>query len=914
MKKVFFLFLVFFCLSLEAKASWTKFYEDCTDEEKKEILSSSPLLRLEIKRHERGNQSYFDIDAYSLLHNQRDGIRSIFKQKDQYLRDTIRQEIPLKQEYANKVVIITLDGQSNFLEVGGLSLNHNFDIVTNMRLRLLDSLVSNKQIRVFSEYEIANSARIRGNPSVVMDDRALLKKIVKDHVEKNPKLLNSSRNKDIVVFLGKTGSGKSTLINYLSDKKLRVDEEDNIILVNSSDASAMRIGISSRSETLLPKFTNINNLIVYDLPGFGDTRGTSINLVNACFIKNIIEGAKTARLVFIAGYDEITAGRGALLRELSQTTENLLPNIQIEECSSLVITKSPADKDKKRLITILGHKTDPGSLNGWIDQGRLTKMSSPFNQQINQDDRQDIFDIIDQTPTKQIKNVNIQAIYSYSDLDHLRKIYSEEIHDSFVKLKDDHFKGTALSSLDIKVLTKMKEDFQHNTFLKNLEEQLKQSALITLLRPISEQMYTDAWNLKQNQLVLELRNIGDVIEEEITKRKRNLLVSPKIFAETLDKIADISELLKKSQTRLGHKKQWTTEVLNEICGRNYLLIRGWLDNILSKRYNTLNESNLTYAIPEVFGKNQEWIYYSKPILYKLIFEKIEDDKTGYNYVTFTKYNPDSTAQEKKSYKGGVQFKRTEHTEEMRRALELDRNYQSLFTQEKQLNQKLEDCSNKYEKQCEKKNEEKNTRENNADKSRESSKKDANRYFEDGYRPGYNNIYNNPVILYKGDNDRLNRKISEIESNYEKILSGTSSWYDDEIRKIDRNKENEKEIIYGDQNEIRLKKERYENETYRKTTAIDPKEKQINDIMQNIIKPNFNVKSFIESIEFGDTEIKDSSIKSQSKKRKEEVPEDRRSFKKRKKETIKVLDSIIEDLDVSEDKQNLSNQDNNCSQQ
>lgn len=875
MKRIYVLFFLFFCLSIKVEGSWTKFYEDCTEEEKREILSSAPLLRLEIKRHERGNQSYFDIDAYTLGHNGRNGIPPIFKQKDQYLRDRVRQEIPLKQEYDNKVAIITLDGQSNFLEVSGLSLNHNFDVVTNMRLRLLDSIVSNKQVRVFSEYEIANSEHIRGNPSVVMDDRALLKKIVKDHVEKNPQLLNSSRNKDIVVFLGKTGSGKSTLINYLSNKNLRVDDEDNIILANPSDSSAMRIGISSRSETLLPKFTNINNLIVYDLPGFGDTRGTSINLVNACFIKNIIENAKTARLVFIAGYDEITAGRGALLRELSQTTENLLPNIQIEECSSLVITKSPADKDKERLTTILGHKTDPGSLNRWINQGRLTKMSSPLNQQINQDDREDIFNIIKQTPAKQIKNVNIQAIYSYSDLDHLRKIYSEEIHDSFVKLKDDHFKGAALSSLDIKVLTKMKENFQNDTFLKNLEEQLKQSALITLLRPISEQMYTDAWNLKQNQLVLELRNIGDVIEEEITKRKRNLLVSPKIFAESLDKIADISELLKKSQTRLSHKKQWTAEVLNEICERNYLSIRVWLDNILSKKYNTLNESNLTYTIPEVFGKNQEWIYYSKPVLYKLIFEKTEDDKTGYNYIRFAKYNP--IAQETNPFKQGVQFKRTEHTEEMKRALELDRNYQNLFTQEKQLDQQLEDCDRNYSKQRERKYKEKETKEKSAQKDK-----------DDVYR-----VEGKKRDAVGGSYEDWRTATDKADAKYTERNEATSSWYEDEERRINRAEENQKGTINTNIDNIKLQKERYENETYRKTTTIDPKEKQINDIMQTIIKQNFNVTSFIESIEFEDTNKKrkehlsDTSDESkkdekfQDKKSKRDVKaEDKKKFKKK----------------------------------
>lgn len=857
MKKLSFLLFVFCCCALESKADWTKFYESWGDEDKDEILSCSPLLRLEIRRYEKRNQHYFDIEVYRMERNNR---QDIFKKKDQNLpsHNPIREEIHLGEKYNHKTTLVTLDSESNILDIGELSLNHNFDIVTNMRLRFLDSLVSNKQVRVFSEYEVNNPERIQGYPLIVMDDRSLLKEIVKNHVDKNPQLLYSSINKDIVVFLGKTGSGKSTLINYLSNKKLKVDDEDNIILENPSDSSAMKIGTSYHSETLLPKFTQVDNLILYDLPGFGDTRGTSINLVNACFIKNIIEGAKTARLIFVAGADEVTAGHGALLRELLKTAENLLPNNKIEECSSVIITKSSAN-NKKKLITFLENKTEPGTLNRWIDQGRLTKMSLPFNQEINQNDRQDIFNTILKTPAKKIKNVNIQEIYNHSDLDYLIKIYSEEIHDCFSKLKDKHFKAETISFLDIKDLTEMKQTFQYNAFLKNLEGEINQSALIALLRPISEHIYTDAWNLKYNQLLLEIRDIEVVIEQEITNRKRNLLVSPKMFAESLDKIVDISELLKKSQVKLNHKELWATEVLEEICTRNYLGIRVWLDNILSKNYNTLNELNLTYTIPEVFGKNQEWVYYSKPVLYKLIFEKIEDDKIGHNYVKFIQYNP--IEEEKNPFSKGVQFKRTEHTERSKRALDLDRVYQELFAQERKLKKQLEDCVLKYSKERKGKYDEKERREEQAENAKKNGEGCAERHFNNGYKPGYKNWLGETVILYKGNIKRLNEEQDRVGKIYNKKLEEIQSWYNEEISKIDSNEEDEKEKINTDINNIKLEKQRYENEVYPKTTTTDSKHKQIDDIIKKIIKPNFNINSFKKAIEFEDSDAaNDENIK------------------------------------------------------
>jgi putative ribosome biogenesis GTPase RsgA len=101
-----------------------------------------------------------------------------------------------------------------------------------------------------------------------------IKHIVERHLKENPDLLDSSIGKDIVVFLGITGSGKSTLINYLTDKELMVNESAQIVLRNLSDPTAMSIGEGKESETLLPKFIQTHQgLLFYDLPGFGDNRG-----------------------------------------------------------------------------------------------------------------------------------------------------------------------------------------------------------------------------------------------------------------------------------------------------------------------------------------------------------------------------------------------------------------------------------------------------------------------------------------------------------------------------------------------------------------------------------------------------------------------------------------------------------------
>lgn len=65
--------------------------------------------------------------------------------------------------------------------------------------------------------------------------------------------MNSSKGKDIVVLLGSTGSGKSTLMNFIINKELFINSDEEIELMNPDDPSAMKIGLRGESETIIPK-------------------------------------------------------------------------------------------------------------------------------------------------------------------------------------------------------------------------------------------------------------------------------------------------------------------------------------------------------------------------------------------------------------------------------------------------------------------------------------------------------------------------------------------------------------------------------------------------------------------------------------------------------------------------------------
>jgi len=260
-----------------------------------------------------------------------------------------------------------------------------------------------------------------------------VKTLLESHLEENPNLLDSSVGKDIIVFLGNTGAGKSTLINYLSGKELEVDGLGNIALQDPQNPSAMVIGNSDGSETFLPRFTPVGNFLFYDLPGFRDTRGTARNLVNACFIKAIMENARSVRLVFVAGIGEVTEIRGSSFKELYRQATQLIPQKSIETFSALVITKSHVSKDilPKFLEQKLGlaHNEDFLILQAWINHQRIEQLPLPREGERNLPDgpRESILNLIGDMGGERIEAVDIGVIYDAGQQLAITEIYETEI-------------------------------------------------------------------------------------------------------------------------------------------------------------------------------------------------------------------------------------------------------------------------------------------------------------------------------------------------------------------------------------------------------------------------------------------------------------------------------------------------------
>jgi hypothetical protein len=172
-------------------------------------------------------------------------------------------------------------------------------------------------------------------------DISTIKKLIYDGSEK----FNIVDQK-VVLVLGDTGAGKSTLINYLVGKKLHVLKRPfrKSVIIDVLDNHSCKIGHGFSSETLLPSTVvdSDSGLVYVDCPGFSDTRGEVLDIVNAYYMQKLFFSSTEFKIIFVAEESSFTgATRGKSFKDFLLRIENLFPDLEYCLPSiQLVITKA----------------------------------------------------------------------------------------------------------------------------------------------------------------------------------------------------------------------------------------------------------------------------------------------------------------------------------------------------------------------------------------------------------------------------------------------------------------------------------------------------------------------------------------------------------------------------------------------
>ena len=186
-------------------------------------------------------------------------------------------------------------------------------------------------------------------------------------VQKIDEAAHLIQGKDIILFLGETGAGKSTAIHFFAGstmKRVKVNGLHHITPTNVINPELKRVTTSpfARSETRYITSVEVNyrsvggstngSIILCDTPGFGDTNGPEVDIANGIGVVRAVKECRSVKPLVLFSYKSI-GDRCRGIKELAHVIVGLIPNIKEHiQAFSYIFTKFP-EEEKKTIHAML---------------------------------------------------------------------------------------------------------------------------------------------------------------------------------------------------------------------------------------------------------------------------------------------------------------------------------------------------------------------------------------------------------------------------------------------------------------------------------------------------------------------------------------------------------------------------------
>lgn len=307
------------------------------------------------------------------------------------------------------------------------------------------------------------------------------------------------REKQGIVVIGNTGTGKSTLLNYLNKcdfEKVHVKAlglnpahclTNTVVRVapTSKKPEIMKIGHTNKSQTFMPEIvTTEEGLTFCDCPGFLDNRGAEINIANKVNIKIALEAARSIKVIILINHHSIMAEKGGGFKKMIQIACNLFGSrenlLKYQESILLGVTQIPlaeegCDPDPLQDLKDKIANADAGS----FDKATLIELSNrlfiydPMNRKKLAYEgalqRGEIIGkIYDLNPIKSSECIFQTALDSDDEkkLEEITKKMQEQVKQT---LKEKNFKKAASLARKLKPLTVIGHSFVNNLLLSSYQ-------------------------------------------------------------------------------------------------------------------------------------------------------------------------------------------------------------------------------------------------------------------------------------------------------------------------------------------------------------------------------------------------------------------------------------------------------------
>lgn len=176
------------------------------------------------------------------------------------------------------------------------------------------------------------------------DPIAACEEIIKKINDYDSKGKSSYNGQSVILLIGPTGVGKSTLIELIKGKTMKIKKvtvkgergmQKQKIVIDSDNSN---IGHSRVSETQTPIENNINGSIILDCPGFEDSQGVVAEIIHSYQLYQIVKDVAQIKILIVASEYEMGSERAHLIEK---TIERAMVMIGIQDTSKfgLAITK-----------------------------------------------------------------------------------------------------------------------------------------------------------------------------------------------------------------------------------------------------------------------------------------------------------------------------------------------------------------------------------------------------------------------------------------------------------------------------------------------------------------------------------------------------------------------------------------------
>ena len=201
------------------------------------------------------------------------------------------------------------------------------------------------------------------HPKAALLSRRFDANLVVASIERGEPVLEQVEGRDVVLVCGKTGTGKSTLIQLLAGRSLQETKHSSSIRRGSETVTASKIVYDAVDP--LPGFeighaktsktSNIgcfdpnqivkdvgmkgsaSNLVYVDSPGFEDTNGQEVDIATSVMLSQVAKRCRSLRFVIMISFVTLLEDRGGAMRSVMRLIRSFTKEFKDERQSFLFL-------------------------------------------------------------------------------------------------------------------------------------------------------------------------------------------------------------------------------------------------------------------------------------------------------------------------------------------------------------------------------------------------------------------------------------------------------------------------------------------------------------------------------------------------------------------------------------------------